>query len=220
MMKRRMSTLCRIVLTGAFCGTAFMAVAAETAFDFDAPGAVADYDRDLCERAQRTLLNSEGDEVDIVVERAAVGRGFGTLQMGIDETGDHVIVASLTEQVDIDGETLAASVWCKLVNQDRVNDVLGKKLAPPPRTCRDVNESTYRLALATLSPPQRRVYETDGMQLRFVDDYDAGTGAAWIPAVVNDYMETVKGSSGDREYLRVQAPSVQVAWDPQGRDWY
>lgn len=215
-----MSTLGKIVLTGCLCGPAFMAAAAEPAFDFDAPDALANYDRNLCEMAQRLLLNSHGDDVDIVVNRAAAGGGFGTLQMDIEADNGKVVVAMLTEQVDVDGETLAVSVWCKMVNQERVNDVLGKQLAPPPRSCRDVNESTYRLALATLSPEQRQDYEANGTPLRFVDDYNAGAGSAWIPAIVNDYMKTVEGEQGSRGYVRIQAPSVQVDWDPEGRDWY
>jgi hypothetical protein len=180
----------------------------------DPADAIAAYDYDLCITAQRMLLNSQGEEVEIVVKRAAVGGGFGTLQMDIDTAAGTVIVASLTEQVDIDGEKINASVWCKLVNQERVNDVLQKQLAPPPQSCRNVNEYTYQKALAMLSAEQRAAYEANGTPLRFVDDYDTGAGAAWIPAVVNDYIEPEDGA------LRIQAPSVQVAWDPQTRDWY
>jgi hypothetical protein len=175
---------------------------------------IAAYDYDLCVTAQRMLLNAQGDEVDIVVNRAAAGGGFGTLQMDIDTEAGAVVVASLTERVNIDGKKMNASVWCKMVNQERVNDVLQKQLAPPPQSCREVNENTYREALALLSTEQRATYEANGTPLHFVDDYNAGAGAAWIPAVVNDYIEPEEGA------LRVQAPSVQVEWDPQTRDWY
>ena len=200
------------------------------AVDVDAPDAVAAYDRELCTLAQQILLNSQPGEVDIVVNRAPRGGGFGTLQMGIDTDDGHVIVAMLTEEVDIDGQMLAASVWCKLVNQDRVNDVLAAELESPARSCRDVNEHTYRQALATLTIEQRSAYDRTGTPLRFVADYDAGAGSAWIPSVVNDYIERVDPaqvdpaqvdeSGGEGAYLRIQAPTVQVPWDPENRDWY
>ncbi|TDJ47257.1 MAG: hypothetical protein E2O52_03370 [Gammaproteobacteria bacterium] len=200
-------------------------VAATAAVDVDAPDAVAAYDGDLCTLSQSILLNARPGQVDIVVDRAARGSGFGTLQMNIDEEHAHVVVAMLTEEVEVDGQTLAASVWCKQVNQDRVNDVLGAQLEGPPRSCRDVNEHTYRQALATLTIEQRRAYDSADRPLRFVDDYNAGAGAAWIPSVVNDYIEWVDPAQddtarGEQAYLRVQAPSVQVPWDSQGRDWY
>ena len=180
----------------------------------DPADAIAEYDYDLCITAQRMLLNDQGAAVEIVVNRAAAGSGFGTLQMDIDTAAGAVIVASLTEQVDIDGEKLNASVWCKQVNQERVNDVLGKQLASPPQSCRNVNEYTYQKALALLADDERDAYEAKGTPLRFIDDFDAQAGAAWIPAVVNDYIEY------DNNALWVQAPSVQVPWDPVDRDWY
>lgn len=175
--------------------------------------AIAGYDYELCITAQRMLLNSQGEEVDIIINRAAIGGGFGTLQMDVDATAGAVVVASLTEQVEVDGEKLNASVWCKMIDQERVNDVLDMTLSGQ-QSCRVVNEHTYRQALATLSADQLEAYETTGTPLRFIDDYDAGAGAAWLPAVVNDYIEAEDGA------LRVQAPTVQVDWDSETRDWY
>jgi hypothetical protein len=186
----------------------------------EAPVAVAAYDRDLCATAQRILINAEGRDVAIVVERAAAGGGFGTLQMDTRADPAQIVVAMLTEQVAVDGGTLDASVWCKLVDQERVNDVLGTTLPPPRRSCRDVNEHTYRRSLAMLPPEQRTAYEASGKPLRFVQDWNAEAGAAWLPSVVNDHVSAVEANGDEPAHLRVQAPSVQVAWDPAGADWY
>jgi hypothetical protein len=210
-MKRKCTRYTRRILMP--CGICLMTASAFASAQ-DTADVIAAYDYDLCVTAQRMLLNSQDEEVEVIVERAAVGGGFGILQMDIDTEAGTVIVASLTEQVEIDGEKLDASVWCKLVNQQRVNDVLEKQLAPPPQSCRNVNEHTYQKALALLTDEQRDAYEANGMPLHFIDDYNAGAGAAWIPAVVNDYIEPDHGA------LRVQAPSVQVPWDPVSRDWY
>jgi len=202
------------------CTATLPVTVAATAVDFDTPGAVTDYDHNLCATAQRLLINSDGREVEIVVKRAKRGAGFGNLQMDIGAAGGPVVVAMLAEQVDIDGETFNTSVWCKMVNQARVNDVLDLQLDAPARSCRDVNEYTYRHALASLSVAQRTAYDAGGVHLRFADDYNAGAGAAWIPAMVNDYIELVEPAGAEPGYLRIQAPSVQVAWDPVSRDWY
>lgn len=175
--------------------------------------AVAAYDNDLCVTAQRILLNSQRDEVDVIINRAAVGGGFGTLQMDVDESAGAVIVASLTEQVDVDGEKLDASVWCKMINQERVNDILDLQLRSQ-QSCRAVNEHTYRETLALLSDEQREAYDARGKPLRFVDDHNAGAGAAWLPAVVNEFVEYRDDA------LYIQAPTVQVDWDTDSRDWY
>jgi len=175
--------------------------------------AIAAYDYDLCITAQRMLLNSQGEEVDIIINRAPPGSGFGTLQMDVNATAGAVEVASLTEQVEVDGEKLNASVWCKMIDQERVNDVLDMTLSGQ-QSCRTVNEHTYRQALATLSADQLEAYETKGTPLRFIDDYNAEAGAAWIPTVVNDYIKAEDGA------LQVQAPTVQVPWDSASRDWY
>ena len=210
MQTRHMTSSRSILRSFGICSLMVSAVAGAA----DPADAIAAYDYDLCVTAQRILLNSQPGDVEIVVKRAAVGSGFGTLQMDIDTTAGTVIVASLTEQVDVDGKKLNASVWCKQVNQERVNDVLGKQLPQPPQSCRNVNEYTYQKALALLTEEERKAYEANGTALRFIDDFDAQAGAAWIPAVVNDYIEH------DDNALRVQAPSVQVPWDPVDRDWY
>ena len=174
---------------------------------------IAAYDYDLCITGQRMLLNAQGDEIDIVINRAVPGSGFGTLQMDVDAAAGAVMVASLTEQVEVDGGKLNASVWCKMINQERVNDVLNKTLQSP-QSCRAVNEHTYRQALATLSADELVAYEAAGRSLRFIDDHNAGAGAAWLPAVVNDFI------NADGDDLQIQAPTVQVDWDSESRDWF
>ena len=205
--KKNISRSIHIFLAFGVCPLIADAAASETA------DAISAYDYDLCITAQRMLLNSDGDEVDIVINRAEIGSGFGTLQMDVDAAADAVVVASLTEQVDVDGEKLNASVWCKMINQERVNDVLNMSLSAQ-QSCRAVNEHTYRRALATLSAEQLQAYETTGTPLRFIDDHNAGAGAAWLPAVVNDFIKAENGA------LQIQAPTVQVDWDSETRDWY
>jgi len=179
----------------------------------DPADAIAAYDYDLCITAQRILLNSQGEEVDVVINRAKPGSGFGTLQMDVDATAGAVVVASLTEQVDVDGKKLNASVWCKMINQERVNDILDLQLQAQ-QSCRAVNEYTYRETLAALTDEQRGAYEASGKPLRFVDDHNAEAGAAWLPAIVNEFIEARDGA------LYIQAPTVQVDWDSDSQDWY
>jgi len=193
---------------------------ASAVMDFDLPGAVADYDDELCVTAQRLIAASDGTDFEIVVKRAAAGSGFGTLQMDIDAATGIVVVAMLMEQVEIDAQIVDVSAWCKMVNQARINDVLNRQLTATPRSCRDVNEYTYRHALASLSVAERIAYQAGGMRLRFDEDYNAGAGAAWIPSVVNDFIKPIASTGDGPGYLGVRAPSVQVAWDPLSRDWY
>ena len=178
------------------------------------------YDRDLCETAQYVLVNGDKEDFAVVVQRSEPGAGFGLLQMGTEAAEGNVLVAMLTESVTIDETSLDIAVWCKMVNQDRVRDELSAKLEGPPRACRDVNEQTYELALARLTPDQRERFQQKGKSLQFIDDYNAGAGAAWIPSVVNDYIHPVPATGEQKGYLEIQAPSVQVPWDPVGRDWY
>ncbi len=207
-------------LVAGLAATMVLIAAPALATVVEAPAPVAAYDRELCATAQRILINAEGRDIAIVVERAAAGGGFGTLQMDTRADPARIVVAMLTEQVAVEGGTLDASVWCKLVDQERVNDVLGTALLPPRRSCREVNEHTYRRSLAMLSPGERTAYAASGKPLRFVADWNAEAGAAWLPAVVNDHIEAITAQGDEPAHLQVQAPSVQVAWDPAGRDWY
>lgn len=183
---------------------------------------VSEYDRQLCATAQRILLNSNIDprpaSFSIFLQRAPDGE-FTNEQMDIDIETGVINVAMTTVTLTVDDAPLDAHVACKMVNRARVNDVLDLELTGPARSCRDVNERTYRLALTTLSPAQRQRYETTGRKLRFIDDYAAEAGGEWLPSVINDFMHIKTDKSG-ADYLEVQAPSVQVPWDPVDRDWY
>ena len=182
----------------------------------------SEYDRQLCATAQRMLLNAHvdppSDSFSIFLQRAP-GGNFTNEQMDIDAETGIINVAATTVTVAVDSASLDTHVACKMVNRVRVNNVLALNLSGPPRSCRDVNEQTYRLALATLSSAQRQRYEAAGRKLRFVDDYAAEAGGEWLPSVINDFMRVKTGDSGVA-YLEVQAPSVQVPWDPVDRDWY
>jgi len=160
---------------------------------------VAEYDLELCATAQRMLVNADedraADEFSIFLERAP-GGVFATEQMDIDPDSRRINVAMATVTVTVDGESLATHVACKMVNRDRVNDVLQLQLTGPPRSCRDVNERTYRIALAMLSPEDRRRFEATGKPLRFVDDYVAGAGGEWLPSVVNDFIRSENAEQG------------------------
>jgi hypothetical protein len=181
---------------------------------------IAEYDSVLCVTAQRMLLNADGesssDAFSIRLERAP-GGAFRNEQMDIDVQTRTINVAMTTVTVTEDGEEFATHVACKMVSRARVNNVLELNLSGDPRSCRDVNEHTYRLALATLSAEDRRGFSTKGTPLRFVDDYAASAGGEWLPSVVNDFIKPLDDGSA---YIEVQAPSVQVPWDPAGRDWY
>ncbi len=182
----------------------------------------SEYDRQLCATAQRMLLNANVDPqselFSIFLQRAPDGL-FTNEQMDIDAETSVINVAATTVTVTVDDAPFDTHVACKMVNQARVNDVLELNLPGPPRSCRDVNERTYRLALTTLSAAQRQRYESTGRKLRFVEDYAAEAGGEWIPSIINDFMRPKHDASG-AAYLEVQAPSVQVPWDPVDRDWY
>jgi hypothetical protein len=183
---------------------------------------VSDYDRQLCATAQQMLLNAnvepQSESFSIFLQRAPGGE-FTNEQMDIDGETGVINVAATTVTVTVDGAPLETHVACKMVNRVRVNDVLELDLTGPARSCRDVNERTYRLALTTISPAHRQRYESAGRSLRFIDDYAAEAGGEWLPSVINDFME-IKTDDTGTEYLEVQAPSVQVPWDPVDRDWY
>ena len=175
------------------------------------------YDLDLCVTAQRMIVNAADDAFPVVVQRGT-GSGFHTIQMDIDAGARVVQIAMTTGTVAMDGEPLSAYVACKMVNRERVNDVLALQLSGPRRSCRDVNEHTYQTAVTTLSPGERERYESAGHPLRFVDDYVAATGGEWLPAAVDDYIEAVDAAAGS--YLQIRAPSVRVPWDPDERSFF
>ncbi|MBM4196572.1 MAG: hypothetical protein FJ197_05645 [Gammaproteobacteria bacterium] len=177
------------------------------------------YDRQLCALAQRVLVNAGSTDFLIRVLNAK-GGSFITEQMDVDAATGTVTVAALAESVEVSGRPLAVAMACKLVNQDRVNDVLGLRLTGRPGSCRDVNELTYQLALAGLLPEARATYLARGRALRFIDDYKAAAGGEWLPSVISDFIKATAADGESPGYLTVQAPSVQVPWQSPGGDWF
>lgn len=180
---------------------------------------VTDYDAALCVTAQRMIVNATSDEFPVLVEQG-VGNGFYTIQMDVDAEAALVKIAMTTGTVQVEGETepLATYVACKMVNRDRINDVLGLGLPAPDRSCRVVNEYTYRRALAMLSAAERERYESAGRPLEFSDDYLTPTGGEWLPAVIDDFIEPVNGDAA--QGLEIRAPAVRVPWDSQQRQFF
>ena len=177
-----------------------------------------DYDRELCATAQRVILNA-GPADYRTQTLVAAGGTFVTEQMDTDLLSNTVTVAALLETVQIDRSELAVDIACKLVNQDRVNDVLNLELPLPAGTCRDVNQLTYQIALEELDTPARQRYLSEGTPLQFEADYEAAAGGEWLPSVVSDYIRPVSDATRLR-YISIQAPSVQVPWPDSGGAWY
>jgi hypothetical protein len=177
-----------------------------------APGLpVAGYDTALCATAQRLIVNAP--DIAVRVQRGQ-GDGFHTIQMSVDEDRRELAVAMTTASASVAGETFATYVACKMVDRDRVNDQLGLVLDGPRRSCRDVNEHTFQVAVAQLSPAERQRYARQGRPLVFRDDAVVPTGGEWLPAAAEDYI------ASDGDGLAVTAPSVRVPWDAQERGFY
>jgi len=179
-----------------------------------APGlSAADYDDVLCVTAQRLLVNAP--DMPVRVQRGQ-GNGFHTIQMSVDEVQRELVVAMSTATVEAGGESYPASVACKMVNRDRVNDQLGLSLDGPRRSCRDMNEHTFQVAFAALSDAERERYLSQGRSLVFANDTVVPTGGEWLPALAETYIRP----GDDQAYLQVSAPSVQVPWDANERGFF
>jgi len=182
----------------------------------------AAYDEQLCALAQRMLVNADGADpapFTISVLRG-VSNGFHTIQMDVDAATRTVVIATTSGSVQADGKALTTHVACKLVDRERVNDVLGLALAGPGRSCRDVNEHTYRLALESLSPDERQRYAATGRPLRFGADHYTSTGAEWLPVAVEKYITATAGTGTDPGYLEIRAPAVVVPWSRTERQFF
>jgi len=176
-------------------------------------GTPEDYDADLCALAQRMIVNAAENAFAIEV-LAGESNGFHVIQMDVDSASGTVTVATTINWVEVDGMKLPASVGCKMVNRERVNDVLGLALQGPPATCRTVNEYTYSIALAGLSEAERARFVGEGRSLEFAEDYVAASGAEWLPSRAEDYIES------DAKGLRIVAPSVRVPWNAATHEFY
>jgi hypothetical protein len=175
------------------------------------PPPIADYDVQLCMTAQRMLVNASEDAFDIKV-LFGESNGFHVIQM--DAEPGKVTIATTMGFVDIDRMQMISYVGCKMVNRERVNDVLGLQLADSGASCRNVNEYTYSVALDGLTVSERQRYDEQGRKLVFANDYVSATGAEWLPSQVDDYI------SSDAEGLTITAPSVQVPWDKTTHEFY
>ncbi len=183
------------------------------------PQDIQSYDLMLCDTAQHLLVNADEGDFAIEILRGE-SNGFHTIQMDTSAATHTVTVASATEVVDVDGEKMVASVACKMVDRQRINDVLGLNLLGPDRSCADVNQHTYQAALATLSAAERSRYAARGRQLRFGADYMAVSGGEWLPSRIDDYIEAGVDAVASESYLLVTAPSVRVPWNSQSGEFY
>ena len=174
---------------------------------------VAAYDEQLCETAQRVLVNAAGPPAASFAVRVlrGEGNGFHTIQMDVDERARAVVVAASVGR----SGGLSTHVACKMVDRERINDQLRLGLAGPERSCRDVNEFTYAAALGSLTASQRQRYEAAGRPLRFAADYLAATGGEWLPVAVDDFIRPLPAGG-----LEVRAPSVRVPWNPRERNFF
>jgi len=201
-----------VPLIGVTWAMAVPAIAAE-------PQDIQSYDQTLCATAQRLLVNEVVTALAMEILRGE-SNGFHTIQMDTSSAKRTVTVAAATEVVAVDGVKMATSVACKMVDRERINDVLSLNLPGPERSCSEVNELTYQTALATLTVTERNTYVTRGRQLRFDADYMAVSGGEWLPSRIDDYIEAGADAVESKPYLRVTAPSVRVPWDSQSRKFY
>ena len=174
----------------------------------------SEYDRQLCQTAQRWLINDEQQKAAYTLrEQRGASNGFHTIQMGTEAEPPRIVIASYYQQDD-DGTIVAAS--CKLINRERANKELGLNLSGPARQCRDINQYSYQLALSQLTAKEKKRYLAEGIQLQFAEDYIATTGGEWLPSDVQGENRLDQAN----KILWVKAPSVQVAWNPQQRKFF
>lgn len=169
------------------------------------------YDAQLCVRAQHMMVNAVPGDFEIEVLYGE-SNGFHVIQMDADP--DKVTIATTAGYVEVDGDRLMTHVGCKMVDRERISDVLGVELAATERSCRDINEATYDFSLTRLSGEQRSRYAQQGRKLRFADDYVTAGGAEWLPSKVDDYIVS------DEKGITVTAPAVRVPWDPEERSFF
>ena len=179
------------------------------------------YDESLCTFAQRFIVNADTNPSLFQMNvQSAQGIGFHTIQMDVEANTRTVSIATTKAEAEIDGNPTTTYVSCKMVNRDRVNDVLNLNLDGDLRSCKSINEVTYRRALESLTPAERDKFEADGKPLKFVDDYVSVGGSEWLPASVSPYIHHVWPKDHPTGFLEVQAPSVQVPWDESTREFY
>ena len=182
-------------------------------------GSAAGYDDSLCQLAQRLIINDDDAAGSYaLVEQRGESNGFHTIQMGVDEAQRQIIIASYYQskpQQGADSNAIVAAS-CKLINRERANAQLALNLTGERRQCRDINQYSYQLALASLTASERQRYLTAGRQLVFADDYVTGTGGEWLPINV----ERENRYDTDAQTLTIRAPSVQVPWNDAERNFF
>jgi len=179
------------------------------------------YDETLCSFAQRYIVNAETNPSLFKLNvQSAQGIGFHTIQMDADGETQTVSIATTKTSATLNGAETPTYVSCKMVNRDRVNDVLDLNLEGEARSCKNINEETYRHALESLTPNERLRFETDGKPLKFVDDYVSVGGSEWLPASVSPYIQHIWPKDHPTGFLEVQAPSVQVPWNSETREFF
>jgi hypothetical protein len=132
----------------------------------------------------------------------------------MDTEPGKVTIATTMGFVNVDNVQTASYVGCKMVNRERVNDVLNLELSGPALICRDVNEHTYAEALLGLTPDEQQRYLQQGRKLFFADDYVTASGAEWLPSQVDNYIRSSEAG------LTIVAPSVQVPWNEKTHEFY
>jgi len=193
-------------LTGiAFFAASIVAIAA-------APDA-ADYDTHLCQTAQRLIINADNDFP--VIEQRGTSNGFHTIQMSVDAEHEAAVIAMTTHYTEYAGAEQSTYIACKMVNRQRVNDVLQRQLPGPDRACADVNQATLNVALARLTPTELKRYRQDGRQLLFANDVIIASGAEWLPVTMDSYISVDAAND-----VTVSAPSVRVPWNADERNFY
>lgn len=192
--------------------TAFVLLAAAFVATAGTPPA-DDYDTHLCQTAQRLIINA--DDTLPVIEQRGTSNGFHTIQMNVDAERQAAVIAMTTHYTETGDEQQPTYIACKMVNRERVNDVLRLQLPGPDRPCADVNRATLELALADLTPAQRERYEREGRQLYFGDDAITASGAEWLPVTMDSYISVDEANN-----VAVRAPSVRVPWNPTERNFY
>jgi len=173
--------------------------------------APAAYDATLCATAQRIVAGAP--QLPVRIQRG-IGSGFYTIQMSIDTDAGEAVVAMTTVSASTASGAEPAWVACKMVDRDRVRDMLGFE---PPRaagTCREVNEHTWEVAWSSLTATERQRLEDRGRALRFGPDAVLPSGGEWLPADAADFVRS------DAAGIEVRAPSVRVPWDPVERDFF
>jgi len=177
---------------------------------YAAGSAPASYDSELCVTAQRLLVNA-GDELPVRVQRGS-GNGFHVIQMSVDTDARAAVIAMSTTYRGESDEP--AYIACKMVNRERLNAELGAAYPAPDRRCADINRYTYDTALNSLSSAERNRYLQDGRPLEFTDDTIIATGGEWLPVTLDDAI------TYSDDMVSVSAPSVEVPWNNEERNFY